>query len=220
MSSFEDHDNFLSYEKEFTGIRAFDHGIDTCTWDMGIDFLLNPDSNEKDQSLSFNKIDFFVDHMLNKSLFVCADDKFWCNQKTVEKIKTNYIQLPGQPMDDMVTKVLLKKFTSITHPHIFLLGINLHCSNSKIRFHYTDANRVEFPKMDDWVPGPMRFHDKPWWDRDDTDTFDLVPIDQKELDNPPRNSVTFKALDDIFNQSKEKQGEVIDIKGFQPKIIK
>ena len=81
MSSFEDQDNFLSYEKEFTGIRAFDHGIDTCTWDLGIDFLLNPESSEKEQSLSFNKIDFFVDHMLNKSLFVCEMTSFGATKK-------------------------------------------------------------------------------------------------------------------------------------------
>lgn len=220
MSDYEETDNFLSYAKSFTGIRAFDNGIDTCTWDLGIEFLLNPESTEKQQSLSFNKIDFFIDHVIDKSLFVSADDSFWCNQKTVDKIKTNYVQLPGQPMDDLVTKILLKKFTSITQPHIFLLGINLHSSNSKIRFHYGDVANVNFPKIDEWIPGPLRFHQKPWWDRDDTDTFDLVPNDEKELDNPPRNSVTFKALHDIFDSKTQKQGQVIDFKTFTPKIIK
>ena len=38
MSDYEETDNFLSYAKSFTGIRAFDHGIDTCTWDLGIEF--------------------------------------------------------------------------------------------------------------------------------------------------------------------------------------
>lgn len=221
MSSWEVSDNFLSYNGSFQGIRAFDSGIDCVEWDFGVDFLLNPEYSEKDQSLSFNKIDFFVEHVLQKSLFVSADDEFWCDNATVEKLNTNYVQLPGQPLDDLVTKILFRKLQSITQPYIIILGINVHNSSSKVRFHYTDIENVVFPHMDEWITGNLRFHDKPWWERNDTDTFDVVPINQEEVDNPPKNSVSFQALYEIFNdKNNNKSGKVIDVREkFKPKIV-
>ena len=164
-------------------------------------------------------MEFFVQHVLHKSIFISKEDKFWLDENTREHVTTNYVLFPEAPYDDWITRILFYKLQAISFPGLMIIDVSAWSSSTKLNFHFAGEEQCTLPGMQDWI-GELAFHDQPWWHRDDCDTIDITPKDKKELDNPPESSVNFDIILELL-ANPTNTGEIVDIqKKFKPTIVK
>ena len=211
-------DNFVTYNTEFLATRYVNGMIEPVEFHIEVHFQFGPQDDKRDEpSLAYNKLGFFIEHVLHKSMFVSYEDEFWFSDSIKEHIRTNPVMFPESPYDDIITRVLFYKLQAITFPGLMILDVSSWSSSTKLNFHYTGEEQCTLPGIKDWV-GELAFHDQPWWHRDDCDTIDFKPEDEKELDNPPVNSVNFNIIQEIMDGDSS-LGEVVELAKFRPQIV-
>ena len=211
-------DNFVTYNSEFLAARYINGMIEPVQFQIEVHFQFGPQDDKTDEpSLAYNKLGFFIEHVLHKSLFVPHDAEFWFDKNTKEHVHTNLVVFPDDTYDDLITRVLFYKLQAITFPGLMILDVSAWSSSTKLNFHFAGEEQCTLPGIKDWM-GELSFHDQPWWHRDDCDTIDFKPKDKKELDNPPESSVNFDIISEIMSGESE-LGEVVELAKFRPHIV-
>ena len=214
-------DNFVTYSSEFLATRYVNSIIEPVEFHVEIHFQFGPyaDDTKDEPSLAYNKLGFFIEHVLHKSMFISSEqaNRFWLLENIKENINTNYVIFPEEPYDDIITRVLFYKLQAISFPGLMILDISCWSNSTKLNFHFSGEEECTLPGINDWI-GKIAFHDQPWWHRDDCDTIDFKPKDKKELDNPPVNSVNFSIIHDIMD-GESIVGEVVELSKFRPQIV-
>jgi hypothetical protein len=62
-----------------------------------------------------------------------------------------------------------------------------------LQFTFVGDSNAVLPKIEDWV-GKRSFFDKPWWDRDDGSTLDILPAEDADLTVKPPWAFSFDFL--------------------------
>jgi hypothetical protein len=179
-------------EHKFNGCRFNQSGFECNTWriDIGI-HARSPDDSEDDDSFmgnltaSFQKMNFFLSHIIN--------DIFVVSSKNIDKfdalismdVANPIIMLPENTTDDIFVQVLHKKLSVICGDSICIEELSLRCEEAKTTFKYSNNNNADYllPDQKDFM-GEDALYDEPWWSRYDCDTCDeCVPegIDKEEI---------------------------------------
>ena len=211
-------DNYVTYNSEFIATRYIGKMIEPVQFHVEVHFQFGPQDDKKDEpSIAYNKLCFFIEHVLHKSMFVCNDDMWWFDESTQENIATNIILVPDEPYDDLITRILYYKLQAISFPGLMVLDVSVWSSSTKLNFHFAGEEQCTLPGIKDFI-GELSFHDQPWWHRDSCDTVDITPKDKKELDNPPESSVNFDIITNIMEGTSD-LGEVVELAKFRPHIV-
>lgn len=211
-------DNFVTYNSDFLATRYINKHLEPVQFQLEVHFQFGPSDDKTDEaSIAYNKLEFFVQHVLHKSIFISKEDKFWLDKNTREHVTTNYVLFPEAPYDDWITRILFYKLQAISFPGLMIIDVSAWSSSTKLNFHFAGEEQCTLPGMQDWI-GELAFHDQPWWHRDDCDTIDIIPKDKKELDNPPESSVNFDIINEIMSGESD-LGEVVELAKFRPQIV-
>ena len=122
--------------------------------------------------------------------------------------------------DEMLGIVLHSKLNAIAEGAVNIYVIDI--SNKTAPFSHTFSMITPGPFLPDIesIIGKTAYHDKPWWCRNDTFTFDKFPGKDKELKEPPEEAFTFADLFDYtIEQPTNKAGEVIKLEKWKPKLV-
>ena len=215
--------NFLIYRTNFFATRIVENYLEPVEFEMEVGFQFGPGealpANEPDneQTIAYNKLEFFVDYVMNKSIFVNQHNVFWYEMAGLETTN-NYVVFHQDPYDDLITKYLYYKMQAITFPAFLIVDIAIWSSSTKLKFNFIGEETVSLPGIEDTI-GELSYHSQPWYFRNDCDTRDYTPEDEKELDNPPESSVNFDVILELLQHGSGMPGEILDIKKFRPTIV-
>jgi hypothetical protein len=210
--------NFIVYKSNFLATRVIGDYLEPAEFELEMGFQFgpsNPDDNQ--QTVAYNKIEFFVDYVLNKSIFINQENGFWYEIARLETAN-NYVVFHQEPYDDLITKYLYYKLQAITYPAFLLVDLSIWSNSTKLKFNFMGEETCTLPSITESV-GELAYHTLPWYKRDDCDTYDNVPESKEDLDNPPKNSVNFDIILELLKKSNN-AGEIIDLQKFKPTIVK
>jgi|TARA_B100001964_G_scaffold192604_2_gene215381 hypothetical protein len=214
--------NYLVYRSNFLATRIVDSFIEPCEFGIEVGFQFGSSdaktatSRDNEQTIAYNKVEFFVDYVLNKSIFVGMSNKFWCEMANFEVVN-NFVLFHQEPYDDLITKYLYYKIQAISFPAFLMVDIAIWSKNTKLKFNFIGEGMCTLPGINEIV-GELAYHTQPWYHRDDCDTRDYAPASKKDLDNPPENSVNFDIILELLTNP-ENTGELVDLKKFKPTIV-
>lgn len=206
----------------FSGIRV----LDTELFPVNFTLLseLVPSDPEKEQdaefmSAAYRKVKYFVTKILNGSIFMFKENDWACQafvdcQTGMPSGETNIVLLPHEATNAVICEVIQAKLKALTKGEFDFTFIQLESSDDiGLSFTFIGNSRDELPDMEEWV-GKLTYFSEPWWNRDDSSTFDLTPGLESDLDCPPEFAYSLAFLDDTFPM----EGKVIR-REFRPRVI-
>jgi hypothetical protein len=166
--------NFFSWETEFSCTVVIDDCVYPNSYNFKISFIPKTD-NIQTQNIGFERVKYLAHRLCDNAIIFSPNDKtnlYWF------KMPVNKILLPGNPYDQLLAICLFRKINSIAGK-FFHFGELTVDSRLGDNIKYTvDDESIENKHLDveKWVDSEIN----PWWNRDDTATFDQR-IDAKTI---------------------------------------
>lgn len=129
---------------------------------------------ELNQNISYSKVQFFLQEILNESVF-CEKAHSEQVMQYLGSYENNLVVLPDLDKGAIIT-ALHRKLNSICTDNTQIFVVKLCDVDMDLTYTYTcmDLEDREFdglPSNEEWM-GEFSYWDKPWWDRDDQLTWD------------------------------------------------
>lgn len=220
----------MTYEHKFMGIRYSDEKLIPCEWTLtvnmaGPEVLDRTDIEEqtKSSSVMYQKLIFWMESALDECLVSCigevADVGGFYNVK---------VMLPGVvPSDDVFMQTIHSKLSAIAGEDMTIAHMTLFSSDTKTTYNYHHSGEYDLPPQEEFL-GDYAYHDKPWWERADVDTFD-IPKDHAQIDEimNGRNAlddfedhiVSVMYGDGMMADVEETAAEIIPVERWQPRKV-
>ena len=217
----EDYINsYTTYEAQFSAtIIQTDPIILSDTFDVRIDFAWNSSDLAKGNA-AFLKIKYFVEDYLHQAIFTHK-------AATIDmmNVKNKIVVFPFVPTSDIIAMCLHSKLNAIADPHVEVIAVNIgsQITSPKMSYTYSDPTYPALPNLKDWVGTEKYYYDKPWWKRPTVETRDYEVDEKTDLTSPPKfDNILDKIVQLTMGELhiKEEGGEVVDINGWKPKIVK
>jgi len=125
------------------------------------------------------------------------------------------------------------KLNHIIDKNTFVDNLSLVDTDQQITYNYNvdtfeEDTWIELPSHDEWLPEFSHF-EQSWWFRYDMSTFDGMSKDQEEhelwqlakdeegVDDINKEPLDYidKTFDDMFDQQKEYDGQIVDLKDYK-----
>lgn len=183
----------------------------------------------KAQNKSYAKVNMFVEQVLDHSFLAQLGNPDIAN---FEKYNNNIIILPD--LGEMTFLAALHcKLNHIVDEHTFVENLSLVDTDQQITYTYNvldfeNDTWIELPSHDEWLP-EFSHWDTSWWFRYDCSTFDGMSANQEEHElwqlakedenvdalNREALDTVDKMFDDMFEESKEFEGQIVDLKDYK-----
>lgn len=195
MDDFDDIPNhlFISLRYNFSATRVVDTRFSPTNIKFKLDLSPKEDDSEEyavQVEMCLTKFEHFVKNVLEGSLLIGSDNEwalesFMCGE--VPHTTNPIVLFPEMPTDAVLCELLIRKFNAITNNLLTVHSFEIESSDGRgMGFTFVGAFPGEdFPGMNDWV-GERTYFSKPWWDRDDASTLDVIPEEDADLNSPPK----------------------------------
>ena len=166
--------NFFSWKTQFSTTVVIDDCVYPNNYTLKISFIPKSD-NIQTQNLGFEKIKYLTNRLCDNSIIFSPNDKtntYWF------KMPVNKILLPGNPYDQLLGVCLFRKIQSIAGKFFYLGELTIDSRLGDNIKYTVDDESFENKHLDveKWIDSNI----DPWWNRDDTATFDQR-IDAKTI---------------------------------------
>lgn len=161
--------NFFSWETQFDSIVAIDDIVYPNTYNVKISFLPKI-TDIKLQNNSFERIKYLFHKLCENSVILQPKSSL---ENVFFKMPVNKILLPGNPYDQLLAITLFHKCKAISGKYIHFGQITLDSKLGDNVQYTVDTDSYENSSLntDEWNKTII---EKPWWERNDTATFDQV----------------------------------------------
>lgn len=151
-----------------------DHALIINTFSIKIGFLPTVE-NRILNSIAFEKIEMFFELFVKNSIII--DKQNHQEFKNITKIENNVVSTPGMPNDQVVGSLFYLKLISIVGSDLDIQYLKLSSDLGKNIVYTFDYDSPELEvliptKKDWWENDQIEF--LPWWDREDTATYDMM----------------------------------------------
>ncbi len=184
---------------------------------------------QKAQNKSYAKVNTFVEQVLDHSFIIQIGNP---DLKFIDKYNNNIIVMPD--LSEMTfLSALHCKLNHIIDKNTFVDNLSLVDTDQQITYNYNvdtfeEDTWIELPSHDEWLPEFSHF-EQSWWFRYDMSTFDGMSKDQEEhelwqlakdeegVDDINKEPLDYidKTFDDMFDQQKEYDGQIVDLKDYK-----
>jgi hypothetical protein len=169
---------------------------------------------------SFLKVKFFIEEVLHQSIFTHK-----AAPMTFSNLEQNVVEFPYVPTSDIIAVTLHAKLNAIAGEYLEIIGIKIGSKFGEVDMSYTyaDDEYPSMPSLKDWVGTDKYYYDQPWWFRNSPETVDYEVDENTDLTTPPEYDTVLEEIDSVVMgelKLREDGGEVIDINGWKPKIVK
>jgi hypothetical protein len=225
IDNFPSHEIFTSMKLEFKGIRVLAGELSPADFTLRLELApMDPDANPNALADTFTKFNYFVDQVLNNSVFIDRMDE-WSAFTFVDldtglpNCANNLVHVPNAPTNIAIAEVLHAKLASLADPSIHIGFLNLTSSDGGgLGITSVGDPAAELPNMDDWVGGDRSYWSKPWWSRDDASTMDVVPAEDANLAEPPEFAYSLAFLLTPPEEDENAPPKVVRLE-FRPRLI-
>ncbi|OUU29451.1 MAG: hypothetical protein CBB97_02425 [Candidatus Endolissoclinum sp. TMED37] len=213
--------NYTTYETQFSAtLLQTDPFILSDTFDIKIDFAWI--SNEIAQgNASFLKMKYFIEDIMHQCVFTHKASPI-----DMKHIKNKIVVFPFVPTNDIIAMCLHSKLNAICHEHMEILSITIGSkyANPKMSYTYNDPDYPMLPTLKEWIGQSKYYYDAPWWGRNTIETQDYEVDENTDLTSPPKFDTILEQIEKLtvgeLDLKPEGTGEVVDINGWKPKIVK
>jgi hypothetical protein len=161
--------NFFSWETDFDAILAIDDVIYPNTYNIRMSFLPKV-TDIKLQNNSFERVKYLIHKLCENSMIIKAGSPL---EKTFYSMPINKVLLPGDPYDQLFGIALFHKIKSIAGAYIHFGQIMVDSKMGDNVQYTVDNDSYENSALQTkTIDGTII--EKPWWNRNDTATFDQV----------------------------------------------
>lgn len=169
---------------------------------------------------SFLKVKFFIEEVLHQSIFTHKSAPM-----TFSNLEQNVVEFPYVPTSDIIAVTLHAKLNAIAGEYLEIIGVKIGSKFGEVDMSYTyaDDEYPSMPSLKDWVGTDKYYYDQPWWFRNSPETVDYEVDENTDLTTPPEYDTVLEEIDSVVMgelKLREDGGEVIDINGWKPKIVK
>ena len=217
-----DHDDddeealFISFRTQFSLVRIAENIVMPSRLQIRAD--VNPDDDVTEAQLSnvMSKVKFWFDNIVARSIAFSNDNEnalaMVINSEGRNRTANVLMITPGDPTDDVLAALFQAKLNALGGNSVEFGMVEVK-SDNPVGLSFTfvgDATKI-LPPMDRWM-GERNYFDKPWWNRDDSSTLDIIPPEGADLTKKPSWAFSL----DTFGAEKE---VVISKPAFKPTII-
>jgi len=127
-----------------------------------------------DQNVSFSKILYFLENVINDSFVFQKELTTEMCKFVATSFDNNLIVLPSLE-ENVLVLALHSKMNAIAAENSFVESLEVKDLDLQLNYNYFsdefDSASPALPTKDDWM-GDLAFYDNPWWERNDSCTFD------------------------------------------------
>jgi hypothetical protein len=203
-------------------VRVLEDLIIPSTLKFKMEFIPMDTADDTEIDLSFTKMRYWLDNVINKSVIFAHDNStaitmFIDQQGADTRIGNILVLTPHEPTDQHIAALFQAKMQALAGGSMAFGPVEVSSDNQLgLVFTFVGDSSAVLPGIADWV-GERSFFDKPWWDRDDGSTLDVMPPDDADLSVPPSWAFNFDFLDKPKKESKA-EGQIVR-PDFRPKVI-
>ena len=172
---------FFNWETTFDATVLIDDCIYPNTYNVNLSFL--PKSTDIQlQNNSFDRLKYLFGNLCENSLIINPETKL---QAVFFQMPINKVLLPGKPYDQLFWYVLYHKMIAISGKYLHIGHLTVDSKlgdNVQYSVDEKTINNITLPD-ENWISPVIT---QPWWDRNDTATFDQV-LGEKEFWTGPKS---------------------------------
>jgi len=210
----------MTLKHTFKGCRFHPHKMNIVEWNLRV-YLVGrpPKDNEGDEfkqsvSFAFHKLHGWLEYFINDVIVVDFNNKDQYFSALDLQVENQIILTPTIASDDVLAQLFHAKMRSIVNGDISVEAVELESSDCNVVYTYTNLDgKYDLPSQEEFV-GKKSLFDKPWWERNDCDTYDFeLPKgeNKKELIKDLDTSKFFDELKStLFGE--EPEADIIEIK--------
>jgi hypothetical protein len=142
----------------------------------------NPLEAQIDQNISFSKIMFFLEAIMDESIMYSVDDADIVTKNIYGNLSNNLILTPDVN-EGIFLALLHMKLNTICQPFSTVEKVRLMDKNDNINYELTcdDADLEDLPSIQEWN-NELSLWPEPWWLRDDPLSWDIDFESKEELE--------------------------------------
>ena len=212
--------SFTTFTTQFnTTLIQSDTMLLSDTFEVSIDFIwASPDLAKG--NAAYLKIKFFLEEILHQSVFTHKNAPM-----TLHNLDNQMIVFPYIPSSDIVAMTLHAKLNAIADGYLEVVAIKIGSKFDTVNMSYTyaDEEYPALPSLLDWVGTNKYYYNEPWWHRNSPETQDYEVDENTDLTTPPKYDTVLDEIDSVIMgelKLREDGGEVININGWKPEIVK
>jgi hypothetical protein len=183
---------FISLRHKFKATRVMGRKLSPTTIKVKVDISpLDEDTDEyaHKMEVALAKMNYFVERVLSETVIFSWDNEWAmdCFFQDRELSTNNTVMVcPEEPTDALLCEVLLCKFKALTQGIFEFHSIEIESNDSRdMSFMFVGSNPGEsFPGPEDWL-SERNFFSKPWWNRSDASSLDIIPDEDDDLNEIP-----------------------------------
>jgi hypothetical protein len=212
---------FSFFEFKLKIIRVLDGMLIPSTIKFKAEFI----AEDGDLDFTFRKIDFWLNNVVDHCIAFAHDDTtsiaMFIDDAAGKRRAGNVLMLtPNEPNDQHLAAIIQAKLQALSGTTVGWGPIEIKSDNDMgFRFTFLGNTDNYLPNMQQWV-GERSYFDKPWWNRDDATTMDVLPPDDADLSVKPDWAMTLDFLKEPEQQSPSSMSNAKIVRAeFRPKII-
>lgn len=171
-----------SFQKTLKIIRLMDSALVSEKIIIKIHFESIESTNGESVTQRLNAIGNWLENYLNNSVFynIHTED----NTELFDTLTNNLVMCPDEPFDYLVSLLIYSKLLAFCGDDIRIKNISFESNEHGFGQIISGDPTEILPTMSEWM-GPRHFHDKPWWQRTDSSTVDMMPEPHEDLKKVP-----------------------------------
>lgn len=206
------HSFLIKYTQHFSAIRILNKEMFPVWLTITGDLIGRSAIDSAEFRLSIAKFDFWFSNFVNNSIMFSSDNK-WALEFMMEQSENMPLITPYEPTDDVLATLFTCKCNALAANALDVEYVSIEDERSCLTYTFADDTMPDLPTMDHWI-GNRTFFTTPWWHRNDSSTFDILPADDDDLESPPECFFSLDFLKERF------QGPAEIIRPtFKPEII-
>jgi hypothetical protein len=188
----------ILFDTEFSAIRCIEKVLLSSHCTIQTQLTLNENTTSAEFENIVKKLSFWVEIGLQHSIIFDVENT-WASERFLAgydaNSQNNIVLTPLTPDDAHLGCLILSKFNALSNnlAEVDYIRLNSNSGNGISYVYYGTGNET-LPLRENWLGGKFT-HLKPWWDRNDTTTWDSVIGSGQSPQNHP-------LFDDLFEKNR------------------
>jgi len=179
----------INFEHDLTMVRIVENIFLASHVSIKAEVMPLDDAEDVDYEIAFAKVRFWLENIVTRCIAFCKSNvaaRSMLIDENGHNNSGNLIMLcPMEPSDENLAVLLQAKMTALGGGKIMFGSIDIKSNNlTGLRFTFIGNASDLLPDIANWI-GPNSYFARPWWDRDDASTLDVVPADDADLSVKP-----------------------------------
>jgi len=181
-------------------VRVMENVLIPSTLKFRMEFIPMETSEDHEIDRAFTKMRWWLDNIVNKAIVFSHENSaaitmFIDEEVGHTRVGNVLMVTPEDPDDQHLAALFQAKMQALSGNCMAFGPVEVKSDNQLgLQFTFVGDSSAVLPKMSEWITG-RSFFDKPWWDRDDGSTLDVIPPDDDDLSVKPAWAFSFDFLD-------------------------